>query len=594
MRRTSIFSKYSSFVKFSIFSFPRLFVSNLFVLLIMGLLESASIFSFAPLIEYFQDPNGINNSRITKSFSKFLEFINIEPNLVNFVVLFILIFVLKNLFGILAQYLSLKIKYELIQKMISDSFSTFFRAAWPFFVNKKQGDILGALTTQVGRVGDALGTFYRTIRDFIKLIFAILVLSSLSFELTICSLGIFFVIYMISFFSGRISYRLGAEDTRTSNNLVQSIQELFSLAKIIIGFSIQEKSIKHLNTSIEEHKNITIKAQIIPSIIQLLYEPFYIAAIFSIMYYSNSILKNPIAESLTFMYGLKVLGPLVVGVVHNFNYLQNTIPSYELIEKLKQEAINQKIPTGTNKLQSFQDKIELKNVHYSYESNIKVLDNINLEIKKGEFIAIVGKSGSGKSTLIDLLLGLISPQSGTVIIDNNELTNIDPHSYRSQIGYVPQDAAFFNMTIEENFLMLGNEYKESIAKACEISQSKEFIDQLKKSYRSPMGHQGQRFSGGQRQRLALARALYRDPNILILDEATSALDSKSENLIQDAINGLAKKKTLIVVAHRLSTIKNADKIIVLDNGKIIEQGSFQELINTNGVFYDFTQQQGLS
>ena len=238
-----------------------------------------------------------------------------------------------------------------------------------------------------------------------------------------------------------------------------------------------------------------------------------------------------------------------------------------------------------NKLKSFNECIEFKNVSFKYDKS-SVLKNISLKINKGEMIAIVGASGSGKSTLVNLIPRFYDQISGKITIDGIDISNLSRLNIRSLIGIVSQESILFNSSIKENIVLGNNDSRsnDKLLNSLSIANANEFINEFQENINYNVGDNGSNLSGGQKQRLAIARAVYSSSPILILDEATSSLDSKSEKLVQNAIDKLMINKTSIVIAHRLSTIQNADKIIVLDKGEIIEEGSHNELIKNNSIY----------
>jgi len=235
-------------------------------------------------------------------------------------------------------------------------------------------------------------------------------------------------------------------------------------------------------------------------------------------------------------------------------------------------------------IESFNNYIEYKNVYFKYEKN-PVLKNINLKIEKGKTIAIVGNSGSGKSTLVDMLPRLIEANEGEIIIDNINIKNININSLRNLMGIVTQESVLFNDTVYNN-IAFGhtNSNIDDVINAAKAANAHDFIMAMKNNYFTNIGDKGNKLSGGQKQRICIARAIYKNPPILILDEATSSLDTESEKLVQDALNKLMKNRTSIVIAHRLSTVKNADEIIVINEGEIVERGKHNELLSFNGVY----------
>jgi subfamily B ATP-binding cassette protein MsbA len=246
------------------------------------------------------------------------------------------------------------------------------------------------------------------------------------------------------------------------------------------------------------------------------------------------------------------------------------------------------------KLKGFEDAIEIKNLSFSYPGR-PVLKDINLLIPKGKMVALVGPSGGGKSTLMDLLPRFIEPEYGSIRIDGHDIRKVSMDSLRGMMGLVNQESILFNDTIHNNiaFGAPGATAKE-VESAARIANAHEFIIQTEHGYQSNMGDRGIKFSGGQKQRICIARAVLKNPPIMLLDEATSALDTESEKLVQDALNKLMKNRTSVVIAHRLSTIQNADIIVVVDEGRIIEQGSHQELIGKNGLYSKLVNMQQFS
>jgi subfamily B ATP-binding cassette protein MsbA len=243
---------------------------------------------------------------------------------------------------------------------------------------------------------------------------------------------------------------------------------------------------------------------------------------------------------------------------------------------------------------SFDDKIELKNVGFAYEDK-KVLSGVSLTIRKGETVALVGPSGGGKSTLANVVSRFYNINEGEILVDGIPLEKVDLHDLRSLMGIVTQESLLFNDTIGNN-ITLGADEKDQdrITNAASVANAMEFIDKLDNGLEFNIGDGGNKLSGGQKQRLSIARAVYKNPPILILDEATSALDTQSEKLVQEAINNLMANRTSLVIAHRLSTIQNADRIVVIDDGKILESGTHQDLLNQGGLYKKLVEMQEFS
>jgi subfamily B ATP-binding cassette protein MsbA len=275
--------------------------------------------------------------------------------------------------------------------------------------------------------------------------------------------------------------------------------------------------------------------------------------------------------------------------IKNFSQLNSTIQhavsaSERVFEILDEENKIFNLPDAKN-IDVFSKDIVYKNVSFEYEQNKSILKNINIDIKKGQTVAFVGSSGSGKSTIANLLLRFYDVNSGEILVDGTDIKNLTLESLRDKIGVVSQDVFLFNDTVKYNIaygkLDAGDEEIENAAKA---ANAHKFISAMPDGYNTLIGERGMKLSGGEKQRIAIARAMLKNPPILVLDEATSALDSESEKLVQEAIETLMKNRTVILIAHRLSTVKNADQIIVIDKGTVVERGKHQELLDKNGVY----------
>jgi subfamily B ATP-binding cassette protein MsbA len=258
--------------------------------------------------------------------------------------------------------------------------------------------------------------------------------------------------------------------------------------------------------------------------------------------------------------------------------------SIERIEHLIDEDVSIKEKADAKNLLSFNDSIQFKNTGFAYEDKI-ILDSIDLTVKKGKTIALVGSSGAGKSTLVDLIPRFHDVGTGELLIDGINIKDYTLQSVRNQMGIVTQEPILFNDTIANNIALgMDNPSQEQIINAAKIANAHNFILQKENGYETNIGDRGNKLSGGEKQRLTIARAVLKNPPILILDEATSSLDTESERLVQDAINNLMQDRTSIVIAHRLSTIRHADEIIVLQHGKIVERGTHDELLGMNGFY----------
>jgi subfamily B ATP-binding cassette protein MsbA len=316
-----------------------------------------------------------------------------------------------------------------------------------------------------------------------------------------------------------------------------------------------------------------------------------VTAVLSILFYGGRlIISNDAGIGLTggeFIAYIAVFSqmiqPLKAFSSASYN-VQKGAASIERIEELINVPVEIKDLPDAAILQSFNHSIELKNVSFAYEEHI-ILDNINLRIEKGKTVALVGSSGAGKSTLADLVPRFIDASEGEVLIDGKNIKEYSLHSIRNLMGIVTQEAILFNDTIANNIALgVENADRAAIIRAAGIANADSFIQKKEDGYETNVGDRGMKLSGGERQRLTIARAVLKNPPILILDEATSSLDTESERLVQDAIYKLMSNRTSIVIAHRLSTIRHADEIVVLQKGSIVERGTHDSLISQNGFY----------
>ena len=375
--------------------------------------------------------------------------------------------------------------------------------------------------------------------------------------------------------------------------MMSVIQENISLVKVVLGFGNQQKSVKDLGAAFDAHQKATIKSQVISLATGILYRPFGMLTVVIALFAARRF-GIPLSETAVLLVALLQIATCIGELSMRKNCLENFFPSYEQVKKLRGQAIELKQESGSKQFQGFARELVVEKLSFAYPGHKPVLVDIDVRILKGKMVAFVGQSGAGKSTLIDMIMGFHRPVTGKILFDGIPLQDFDIHSYRRNIGYVPQVSVLFNMSIRDNMLWAYNlAIDEDVRVACHLANADEFIGKLPQGYNTLVGDRGIRLSGGQVQRLALARAILRKPSLLILDEATSSLDTYSERLIQQAIENIAKETTVIVIAHRLSTIVNADYIYVLKEGRVTEEGTYLQLIQINGCFSQMVQQQAL-
>jgi ATP-binding cassette, subfamily B, bacterial MsbA len=499
---------------------------------------------------------------------------------------------LKNLFAYLSMYFLNPIRNRILNDMRSSMYSKILQLPIGYFSEQRKGDIMSKLSNDLGDVeGSTVSVLESVFREPITIILFFTYMVILSPQLTL-----FLVIFLPV--AGFILGRIGRSLKKENKNVLQQFGKLFSTIeetlggiRIIKAFNAEKKIQRKFEEENETMYHLKNKANRRRDLASPVSEALGVTAVLCILWYGGRLVLSG-DPSFTLNAGdflayiaifTQLIQPLKSLSSASYN-IQKGAASIERIETLINENVGIKELPDAKVLNTFSDSIELKNVGFSYDDTV-ILKNINLTIKKGKTVALVGSSGAGKSTLADLIPRFIDAGEGEVLIDGVNIKNYTLHSIRNQMGIVTQEAILFNDTIANNIaLAKDNAAKEEIISAATIANASNFIDLKEEGYDTNIGDRGMKLSGGERQRMTIARAVLKNPPILILDEATSALDTESERLVQDAINNLMNNRTSIVIAHRLSTIRHADEIVVLQKGEIVERGTHDSLIAQDGFY----------
>jgi len=542
-----------------------------------ALLNAMSVIAVAPITDFLLERGGENSSKITQYLVEVFAFFGYNLTLLAVFLFFGILNLVNGLTGVVTQYALLRIKYDVLIHLLTDTMGQFFRARYLFFSQGDMGKLLNSFQQEVNKVGDTFGHIAQLLANVLQVIIFLTVPFILSPKLTITFLMSVIFVSLPLWLLGGVTYRLGRKNTNTANLSAGVLHEILTSAKLILSFGQQENAISRYKKSIVNHSRASIKFQTLERSILYLFIPFGMIAA-SAALYLGYLRGESFSDMSMVLFAFFRLIPVLGQIIRGKTNIEGFIPAYEQIERLQKDASNLKEPRGNLIFNTFNEGIQLSNVSFKYPGRKHALKNINMVLKKGKMTAIVGRSGSGKTTLVDLVLGLFEQSSGDIFLDGKKLSHYDYISYRHQVGYVSQDPQLFNTTVRENLLWsYPNASDRDIWDACKLANAKLFVRELPEKLETILGDRGIRLSGGQRQRLALARAIIRKPKLLILDEATSSLDTESEQLIQESIELLASKMTIVVIAHRLSTIRNSDYVYVLDKGEIIEKGSYEEL-----------------
>ena len=498
----------------------------------------------------------------------------------------------KNLFRYMGMFFIAPIRNGVVRDLRNDMYNKILILPLAYFSEQRKGDIISRMSSDVLEVEwSILSSLEAVFREPITIILFVITLFFLSPALTVFVLIMLPISAIIIGVIGRSLKRSSEKGQKKLGNILSIIEETIGGLRIIKGFAAID-SAKH---KFKENNNIYTRLMIglyrKRDLSSPLSEFLGVSVVVSILWFGGRLIlgENASIDAATFLVYIGIFSqilPPAKAITAAFYNVQKGAASVERIEEIlnAEEQIVEKENAIAKK--DFQSGIEYQGLSFDYIKNKSVLKNINIKIKKGQTIALVGASGGGKSTLVDLLPRFYDPQQGKITIDGIDIKDLIIKDLRSLLGIVTQESILFNDTVFNN-IALGVEdkvSKEDVIAAAKIANAHDFIMQMENGYQSNIGDRGQKLSGGQRQRLSIARAVLKNPPILILDEATSALDTESERLVQDALENLMKNRTSLVIAHRLSTIKNADEIVVINNGKITERGTHKELIKKQGVY----------
>ncbi len=521
---------------------------------------------------------------------------DISTTLIIVVSIVIFFFLMKNVFNYLALFNITFVKNGLLKKLRESLYSKVLVMPIPYFINKKKGDLMSRITADILEIQTSyLSILELMVREPLTILFTLIVMFTISPELTL------FVILFIpisGFIISIIGKRLrkdSKEVQQQQSNFLSIIDETISGQKVIKSFlseSFFSRKFDKINHLLYKYSNKVINRKNLAGPFS---EFMGILVIGVLLWFGGRMVL--VSESISGTTFIVFMG-LAYNILTPAKNLSKSFYSikkgnaaaervFEIIEYDKYSNDR----TRNIEIEEFKDKISFQDLEFSYGES-KILDGITFTIKKGESVALVGSSGSGKSTIANLLNGFFSADSGSLLIDGINISDIKRESLYKNISIVTQESILFNDNIFNN-IKIGNldSEKEDIISAAKEANAHEFIEEQINGYETVIGDYGNKLSGGQKQRLTIARAMLKSPSILILDEATSSLDSKSEKKIQDAINKLMQGKTSLIIAHKFSTIKKCDKIILIDKGRIIAQGTHEELINSNSSYKNMNELQ---
>jgi subfamily B ATP-binding cassette protein MsbA len=507
------------------------------------------------------------------------------------------LFFFKNLFRYLASYVITFLRTGIVKDLRDKLYHKIVELPISYFTEKRKGDIIARMTSDVQEVENSILTSIETIvREPLTVIISITIMLFMSLKLT---LFVFILLPVSGFIISSISKKLKANSAKAqkeTGNFLSFIEETLTGLRIIKGFNAESVIAKKFNNSTQNFRKLMTSVFHRQTLASPMSEFLGSATIIAILWYGGAevINKTSTLDSSKFLgYILlfyTVLNPIKLITTTFYNIQKGEASAERIMTVLNTENSIIDKPNAIIK-ENLENKIEFKNISFKYK-NEYVLKDFSLTINKGQTVALVGQSGSGKSTLANLITRFYDVNKGEVLIDGENIKDITKKSLRDLMGIVSQDSILFNDTIANN-IKLGaqNATDSAILEAAKIANADEFIQNLPQKYNTNIGDSGNTLSGGQKQRLSIARAVLKNPPIMILDEATSALDTESEQLVQVALEKMMQNRTSLVIAHRLSTIQKADIIIVMKKGKIVEQGKHEELLTKKGEYFKLVSMQ---
>ena len=593
--------------------YKKYFILNILSNIFYAFFGTLSMISLFPMLKVlFNQTEQLNNPPVWQGMSEAANYVENYLNyfvttkkasgsddvLIFMVSIIIITFLLKNIFNYLSMFFITFLRNGVVKNIRNDIYEQMIKLSLSFYSEKKRGDIVARISSDVQELDNSfLSIFELIVKDPLMVLFTLISMFLISPKLSLFVIIFIPICGFVISVVGKSLRRKSLKVQKEQGQFISLVDETLSGMKILKIFNAEKKFFKKFTDSTNRFYKFSNSVLNRKNLASPLSEFLGISSIAGVLWFGGiMVLKENSLDASAFIVYLglayNILTPAKSLSRATYKVKKASAAAERIFHIIDNETMVVEDKNAQN-IESFSSGIEINNITFSYEDEI-VVDGLNLKIPKGKSFALVGQSGSGKSTLANLICRFYDVNSGSINVDGINIKNLKKDDLRNLIGLVTQDSILFNDSIKNNLLIAKPEAtNEEIIECLKIANAWEFVSKMPEQIDSNIGDSGNKLSGGQKQRLSIARAVLKNPPILVLDEATSALDSESEKLVQNALENLMKNKTSLVIAHRLSTIQKADKIIVLEKGKIIESGVHKELMKNDGIYSNLVKMQSI-
>lgn len=565
---------------------PKLTLAIVFFGLLTAVSSGIGVTFIVPLVEIAQASGPPPEEGLVGTFVTAYNLLGIPFTLGTIVVGLSVVLGVQNLSAFLTQWARAYLRINYVKDLQSRSFRSALDARISYFDTEGSDDILNAIVTQAEHAGEGIQAFAIVFQSFLLILVYLAIAFYLAPILSVVSVTLLGVLTFVLRFSVESGYTLGDLVADANERIQQTAQAGTQGIREVRMLGYGDTLLEQFQDAMSQYVDSSVRVKRNEALIRNMYNFLVAVLIFALIYVAVTFTNMSLAALGAFLFAMFKLGPVASSVNSRYYQLEGMLPhlirTEEFIDELQE---NPDIDGGETNVPEDPSPIVFDDVSFSYNGNEDVLSDVSFRVDGGEFVALVGKSGAGKSTIVSLIARLYAPDSGEIVAGWTPIDEYNIDEWRSRISFVRQDPFIFNATLEENLRMANPDAsRRELEQVCEIAQVTEFLDDMPDGYETELGDEGVRLSGGQRQRVALARGLLEDADILLLDEATSDLDTHIETRVQQNIESMERDFTIVAIAHRLSTVTEADRILTLEDGEIIERGEHDALLEKGGTY----------